>query len=1157
MTASRPGRSRKSSGGGSFPQNPEGHYQLLFESNPHPMWVYDLETLAFLAVNDTAIRRYGYSREEFLAMTIKDIRLPEDVPALLANIAQVTEGLDEAGVWRHRKKDGTIVDVDIVSHTLIFAGRRAELVLAQDVTARRKAARALQESEERYRMLFDLDSDALFVIENETGRLLETNSAAVAMYGYGREELLGMRNSDLSAEPQETRRVSTETPLAPERTVRVPLRFHRRKDGTVFPVEITGRFFEWQGRGVHIAAIRDIAERRRADEAVLESEHKFATLFRSSPDMVGIVTLEEGRYLDINDGFTRSLGYTRDEGIGRTIAELGICADPVPRTTLVKALARDGAVRNWEIAYRTKSGGTFIGLVSAEVIELSGSRCVLAVTRDISDRKRAEVRLRDSEQRFRTLAEASFEGIALTEHGVLVDLNHQLARMLGGTREDFIGHPVMDSVAPESRALVEAALAEERMEPYEHVALRRDGSVFSVEIRARSMEAGERRLRVTAIRDITDRKRTEAALRESEERLDFMMSNSPAVVYTCKPFGDFGATFITHNVVHQLGYESQEFLGDPGFWAAHLHPEDAPRVFAGMDAVFADGSQTLEYRFRHKDGNWRWMHDEMKLIRGAAGDPVEIIGFWVDITNRKSTEEALLRSETRYRHFSELTSDYVYSCTRSADGPYRIEWVGGAFERISGYTAEDLLGLGCWLDLVHAEDRARVESHLLGLAPGQTGAIDFRLVGADGSIRWIRETSRCVPHEDRPDRLRLYGTSQDITERRRVEEEQRRLEEHIRHVQKLESLGVLAGGIAHDFNNLLMAILGNADLALLALSPASPARQNIEEIGTASRRAAELCRQMLAYSGKGRFVVEKLDLSELVREMANILEVSVSKKATLRCHYPEGLPAVEADATQVRQVVMNLITNASEALGERPGVISISTGAMACDRAYLLDSVSGTDLPAGRYVFLEVSDSGCGMDAETQRRIFDPFFTTKFTGRGLGLAAVLGIVRGHGGSIRVRSQPGKGTTFTVLLPALDTPARPTEKPMAAPQPWHGDGTVLLVDDEPGVRRVGEEMLEVLGFRVLTAADGVEAVHVFRQHADAIACVILDLTMPRMNGEEAFRELRRIRGDVRVVLSSGYDEQDVTRRFFGEGPTGFVQKPYTVDLLREVVQRALA
>jgi PAS domain S-box-containing protein len=667
-------------------------------------------------------------------------------------------------------------------------------------------------------------------------------------------------------------------------------------------------------------------------------------------------------------------------------------------------------------------------LVSAEVIELSGSRCVLAVVRDISDRKRAEVELRESAQRFRTLAEASFEGVALTEHGVVVDLNHQLARMLGGTREDFIGHPVMDSVAPESRALVEAALAEERLEPCEHLALRRDGSVFSVEIRVRRMEVGGRRLRVTAIRDITDRKRA---------------------------------------------------------------------------------------------------------------------------------EEALLRSETRYRYFSELTSDYVYSCTRSADQPYRVEWVGGAFERISGYPVEHLLQLGCWLPLVHVEDRERIERYLDALTPGQTGAIEFRLVAADGSMRWIRETSRCVPHEDRPDQLRLYGTSQDITERRRVEEEQRRLEEHIRHVQKLESLGVLAGGIAHDFNNLLMAILGNADLALLALSPASPARQNIEEIGTASRRAAELCRQMLAYSGKGHFVVEKLDLSALVREMANILEVSVSKKATLRCHFTEGLPAVEADATQVRQVVMNLITNASEALGESAGVISISTGAMAYDRGYLLDSVSGTDLPAGRYVFLAVSDTGCGMDAGTQRRIFDPFFTTKFTGRGLGLAAVLGIVRGHGGSIKVLSQPGKGTTFTVLLPALDTPARPAEKAVAAPQPWHGDGTVLLVDDEAGVRRVGEEMLEVLGFRVLTAADGVEAVEVFRRHADAIACVILDLTMPRMNGEEAFRELRRIRGDVRVVLSSGYDEQDVTRRFFGEGPTGFVQKPYSVDVLREVVQRALA
>jgi CheY-like chemotaxis protein len=374
-------------------------------------------------------------------------------------------------------------------------------------------------------------------------------------------------------------------------------------------------------------------------------------------------------------------------------------------------------------------------------------------------------------------------------------------------------------------------------------------------------------------------------------------------------------------------------------------------------------------------------------------------------------------------------------------------------------------------------------------------------------------------------------------------------------VQKLESLGILAGGIAHDFNNLLMAILGNADLALLALSPASPAHPNVEQIVRASQRAADLCSQMLAYSGKGRFVVGLYDLSEIVREMMQMLEVSVSKKANVRYSFAADLPAIEVDVTQMRQIIMNLITNASEALGDQSGYISVSTGVMDCDRAYLAESYLDDKLLEGKYVYLEVADTGSGIDEETRRRIFDPFFTTKFTGRGLGLAAVLGIVRGHQGAIKVYSEVGQGTTFKVLLPAREW-AQENRVPSAAHSvpPLPGGGTVLLIDDDPEVREVGSQMLERLGFKVLTAAHGQEGLKVFQARGGEIDCVILDLTMPEMGGEEVFRELRRLRSDVRVILSSGYNEQEVTQRFAGKGLAGFIQKPYRVANLQEILGR---
>jgi PAS domain S-box-containing protein len=397
------------------------------------------------------------------------------------------------------------------------------------------------------------------------------------------------------------------------------------------------------------------------------------------------------------------------------------------------------------------------------------------------------------------------------------------------------------------------------------------------------------------------------------------------------------------------------------------------------------------------------------------------------------------------------------------------------------------------------------------------------------------------------------ATLSDITERKQAEEAQRLLDQRLQQAQKLESLGVLAGGIAHDFNNILTAVLGHAELALDEISLLSPARCSLMEINTAARRAAELCRQMLAYSGKASFALEHVDLRELIEEIGHLIEASVSKTTRLNLRLDDDLPPILADASQIRQVVMNLIINASEALGERGGVVAVTTHVTHYAPGDPRVAEWQDDVPAGRYVELEVIDTGGGMDAETRSRIFEPFFTTKFVGRGLGLAAVLGIVRSHRGVVMVDSEPGRGTTFRVLFPALEdadngAPARDA----AFASEWHGSGTILLVDDEETLRTVGSRMLERLGFAVLTASDGGEAVERYRERQGEIDAVILDLTMPRMDGAEALGELLLVNPDVRVVLASGYAREDVMERFAGRGFTAFIQKPYTLDQLRYVL-----
>ncbi len=438
----------------------------------------------------------------------------------------------------------------------------------------------------------------------------------------------------------------------------------------------------------------------------------------------------------------------------------------------------------------------------------------------------------------------------------------------------------------------------------------------------------------------------------------------------------------------------------------------------------------------------------------------------------------------------------------------------------------------------------------------EIGSLDQKIECADGSVRDVLLFFE-GRYETGGNPTDLIGTIQDISHLKQAEEERLKLEAQLRQAQKLESLGVLAGGIAHDFNNLLMGILGNADLALIDLALESPARQSIEAIEIAAKRAADLARQMLAYSGKGHFVIKRLDLKILIQEMQHLLGTSISKNAILKCEFAESVPPIEADAAQIRQVLFNLIVNASEAIGEKSGIICIRTGSMACDRAYFKETYLESDLKEGIYSYIEVSDTGDGMKRETLARIFDPFFTTKFTGRGLGLAAVLGIVRGHNAAIKVYSETKKGTTFKVLFPSKQGVVSTEDQrlPRGTTEQFKKI-RVLLVDDEETVRTVGASMLKRLGCQAETAEDGRIALEMVRTDPEAFDCIILDLTMPNMDGEECFREVRRISKNIAVILSSGYNEQDLIDRFAGKPLAGFIQKPYKTALLREKLLKAL-
>jgi PAS domain S-box-containing protein len=654
------------------------------------------------------------------------------------------------------------------------------------------------------------------------------------------------------------------------------------------------------------------------------------------------------------------------------------------------------------------------------------------------------------------------------------------------------------------------------------------------------------------IQDISRLKETEEALRNSQTVLYLFVEHTPAAVAMLDREMRYLVASKRWMQDYRLG--DQDIVGKSHY---DVFPEIPQRWREIHRRCLAGAVEKCdEERFVRADGSDDWIRWEVHPWYEKSGAIGGVIIFSEVITARKKAEEAIRKGEERL----ELALggadlglwDLEIEAARLSVNP--------RFAEIFGFTMDTVPNdSDFWYGRIHPDDATKVVDHTWShIERERTNLdLDFRMLTKTDQLIWVQLRGKIVDRSEGGVPLRITGTLQDITAQKLAEEERRKIEEQMQQTQKLESLGILAGGIAHDFNNLLVGILGNADLALSDAPPHSALRNSLDAIVTSSERAAELCRQMLAYSGRGRFVVVPVSLNEMVKEMGQLLTVTMSKRVTLQFDPEPELPLVKADATQIRQIVLNLITNASEAIGDREGTIRMATGMLVWRGEQEGFQITGGELrESQQYAFVRVSDTGSGMDAATLQRIFDPFFTTKFTGRGLGLAAVLGIVRGHRGAIRVESEVGKGTTFTVYLPALDKDAETAPAPERPSPSIKGEGVVLVVDDEEAVLGIARSMLERLGFEALSATDGEEALRLFQKRKDAIVLAIVDLTMPRMGGAELIRALHEIKPDLRVVLSSGYNEQEAVAQSHGEATAGFIQKPYRTRDFHRAIQAAL-
>jgi len=901
---------------------------------------------------------------------------------------------------------------------------------------------------------------------------------------------------------------------------------------------------------------QELNKRKKMEEALCESEDKYRTIIEASQDLI-YTTDMNGIFTYANPKLEKRLDYETGELRGKSFAQ-------------ITAPEYIDVLRNY---FRKAMKGEHIPVYEADLVRKDGIKVPVefnattlfdrhgrpsghyGIGRDITERKKTERERREYELRLASIINFQPDAtLAIDTEGKIIAWNRAIEDMTGVGAAEMLGKGSHEYAVPfygnRRPILIDFVFSwnDEIEKQYSYI--KKEGDTLFTETAVPFVRGKNRILwakasplydtegkivgAIESIRDVTERKHSEEALRLSEERYRTILEEMEDGYQEVDLSGNF--TFFNESFRRIFGYPREELMGS-NFKRYAADEETADKVYVAYNHMFSTGNpiKRLEWDIITKDGIRRTVEFSASLLRDSTGHRKGFRGIVRDVTDRKVAEE-------QYRIIADSSPGGVYIVQ---DG--RICFANPQIPAYSGYPEEELLGSRI-LDYVHPEDRESVKNNARKMLRGEISSpYEYRIVDQRGKTRWLMETVVPISYRGRQ---AVLGNTMDITEQKEAEEEKARLREQLVKSQKMEAIGTLAGGIAHDFNNLLMGILGQASLLSLGMEEGHPYRERLKGIEDLVQSGAHLTRQLLGFARGGRYELRTTDLNELL-EKISVMFIRTRKEIVLHRELGEGLWTVDADRGQIEQVLMNLFVNAWQAM-PGGGNLDLGTQNVFLDEKY----VQPYGLSPGNYVKIMVTDSGTGMDEKTIQRIFEPFFTTKEMGRGtgLGLSIVYGIIRGHKGIINVYSEKGHGTTFSIYLPASrGDVSQEKDRPGKL---LYGTETILVVDDEDMIVNVTKDMLEGLGYNVLTAGSGSEALEICRSRMNGVDAVILDMIMPGMSGGETFERLKEFRPDIRVILSSGYSLNGQATGIMAKGCRAFLQKPFMIRDLSQVVRRVL-